>query len=110
MNKSYGQGKLSAHETSETPRCQAIASLVTPYEVKEGSKAKEGRRSKGTLNEPSEYPFTFLRETITAWVNGKARCFASFAMAWSVMQVAHFRLRQDSTQGMQNLSRSLFCE
>jgi hypothetical protein len=58
--------KLSAHETSETPRCQAIASLVTPYEVKEGSKAKEGRRSKGTLNEPSEYPFTFLKESITA--------------------------------------------
>jgi hypothetical protein len=40
--------------------------------VKEGSKAKEGRRSKGTLNEPSEYPFNFLRETNTAWVNGKA--------------------------------------
>jgi hypothetical protein len=35
--------------------------------VKEGSKAKEGRRrSKGTLNASSEYPFPHLKETITA--------------------------------------------
>jgi hypothetical protein len=31
-------------------------------------------------------PFHQLKETITAWVNGKARCFASVSLGESVMQ------------------------
>jgi hypothetical protein len=27
--------------------------------------SREESRSKGTMNEPSEYPFTYLKETIT---------------------------------------------
>jgi hypothetical protein len=46
MNKSHGQRQLSTHETSETPRNQASERLVTPYKVKEGSKAKKEEEAK----------------------------------------------------------------
>jgi hypothetical protein len=55
--------------------------------VKEGSKARKEEEAKeqpkgiGKSHDPLGNPFTFLRETINAWDNGKARCFASFAMA-----------------------------
>jgi hypothetical protein len=82
MNKSQGQRQLSTHETSKPPRNQAIASLVIPYKVKEGSKARKEEEAKEHGQRLKSIPS--LKETYQH-AHGKARCFASVSLGESVM-------------------------
>jgi hypothetical protein len=84
MKKSHAKATLSSPRESKPPRNQAIASLVTP--IKGGVMNQIGENKKKQRNMDSvRNPFTFLRETINAWDNGKARCFASVSLGETVM-------------------------
>jgi hypothetical protein len=46
MKKSHAKATLSDARTTKPPRNQAIASLVIPYKVKEGSKARKRKKQR----------------------------------------------------------------
>jgi hypothetical protein len=60
--------------------------LVIPYKLKEGSKArKEEEQHQEHLKSITESIHLFKKINQHAWVNGKARCFASVSLGESVM-------------------------